>query len=130
MAALTIPEAMALAVEHHKAGRLQEAERLYNAILAAAPGHADARHLLGHIDLDLRQVDGGLRVLRMQAAQRQRDRVEVVDDLVAVEPGAQDGPDPRREVPVPAAPDSASAGPVARKVPAPAAARGSSRPTS
>jgi tetratricopeptide (TPR) repeat protein len=35
------------AVAHHQAGRLDEAERLYQRILAEQPGHADALHLLG-----------------------------------------------------------------------------------
>ncbi len=44
---VTVPEAFALALEHHQAGRLAEAERLYGRILAVAPEHADCRHLLG-----------------------------------------------------------------------------------
>jgi len=44
---VTVPEAFTLAFEHHQAGRLAEAERLYTRILAVAPGHADCRHLLG-----------------------------------------------------------------------------------
>ncbi len=35
------------AFEYHRTGRLQEAEALYRQILAAAPDHADALHLLG-----------------------------------------------------------------------------------
>ena len=35
------------ALEHHKAGRLAEAESLYRAVLARQPGHPDALHLLG-----------------------------------------------------------------------------------
>ena len=44
---VTVPEAFALALEHHQTGRLAEAEQLYDRILAAAPGHADCRHLMG-----------------------------------------------------------------------------------
>ncbi len=43
----TIPEALAIALEHHKAGRLQAAEQIYRQILAADPKQADAIHLLG-----------------------------------------------------------------------------------
>src|SRR5947209_10258184 len=35
------------AVAHHQAGRLDEAERLDQRILAEQPAHADALHLLG-----------------------------------------------------------------------------------
>ncbi len=45
----TIPEALAVAIEHHRAGRLREAETIYRQILAADPNHLDAWHLLGLI---------------------------------------------------------------------------------
>src|SRR5947209_5295784 len=44
---MTIPESLALALQHHRAGRLQDAEQLYRQILAVEPAHADALHLLG-----------------------------------------------------------------------------------
>ena len=46
----TIAESLALAVEHHQAGRLHAAEQLYRQILALQPHHADAWHLLGVIN--------------------------------------------------------------------------------
>ena len=39
-----------LAVRHHQAGRLPEAEALYRQVLAQQPNHADALHLLGMIE--------------------------------------------------------------------------------
>ena len=48
-AGVTIPEAFQLAMEHHQAGRLAEAEGIYRQILAVEPNHADALHLLGVI---------------------------------------------------------------------------------
>ena len=45
----TIPEALNLALQHHRAGRLPEAEALYRQILQAQPDHPDALHLLGMI---------------------------------------------------------------------------------
>ena len=45
----TISEALAIAVQHHQAGRLQAAEQIYRQILAVEPNHADALHLLGVI---------------------------------------------------------------------------------
>ena len=45
----TIPEAFSIAIEHHRAGRLQAAEQIYRQILAVEPNQADALHLLGVI---------------------------------------------------------------------------------
>ena len=45
----TISEAMAIAIQHHHAGRLQAAESIYRQILEADPTQADAMHLLGVI---------------------------------------------------------------------------------
>jgi predicted O-linked N-acetylglucosamine transferase (SPINDLY family) len=44
---MTIEQAVELAVQHHRAGRVREAEALYSQVLVAQPGHADALHLLG-----------------------------------------------------------------------------------
>ncbi len=46
-AAANVGETLKRAIALHQAGRLAEAETLYKAILAAAPGHFDALHLLG-----------------------------------------------------------------------------------
>jgi len=46
---MTIPQAFDLALQHHRAGRLAEAEALYRQILAAQPNHANSLHLLGLI---------------------------------------------------------------------------------
>ncbi len=45
----TIPEALGLALRHHRAGRMQAAELIYRQILAVEPKHAGALHLLGLI---------------------------------------------------------------------------------
>ncbi len=45
----TISEALAIAIQHHEAGRLQAAEQIYRQILALQPNQADAWHLLGVI---------------------------------------------------------------------------------
>ena len=39
------------ALEHHQAGRLQQAEVIYHQILTQEPNHQDALHLLGLIAL-------------------------------------------------------------------------------
>ncbi|HEY3900886.1 MAG TPA: tetratricopeptide repeat protein [Chthoniobacter sp.] len=46
---MTVPQAFALALQHHQAGRLADAEALYRQILSAQPNHADSWHLLGVI---------------------------------------------------------------------------------
>lgn len=43
----TIAEALALALEHHQAGRLPAAEQIYRQVLEVQPNNADALHLLG-----------------------------------------------------------------------------------
>ncbi len=43
------------ALQHHLAGRLNEAEAIYQALLQDMPGHADALHLLGEIANQRRQ---------------------------------------------------------------------------
>ena len=45
--ALTVNEALQQGVAAHKAGKLQEADRMYTAILKTLPQHSDANHNLG-----------------------------------------------------------------------------------
>lgn len=40
-------QALMTALQHHRAGRLEEAEQLYRQVIAADPAQADALHLLG-----------------------------------------------------------------------------------
>ena len=47
--ALPVADLLSTAVGHHQAGRLVAAERQYEQILDASPGHADALHFLGLI---------------------------------------------------------------------------------
>jgi protein O-GlcNAc transferase len=46
---MTVQQAFDLALQHHQAGRLDEADAIYRQILAVQPDHADALHLLGVI---------------------------------------------------------------------------------
>jgi protein O-GlcNAc transferase len=57
---MTIDEAMKQAIDHHRDGRMAEAERLYRAILAAAPQHSDANHNLGLIALHVGKAEAAL----------------------------------------------------------------------
>ena len=49
MQTVTIPQALEIAIQHHRAGRLSDAEGIYRQILAQEPNHADALHFLGII---------------------------------------------------------------------------------
>ena len=44
---LTIDQALQQGIASHKEGKLQDAERLYRAILQSQPNHPDANHNLG-----------------------------------------------------------------------------------
>ena len=46
---LTIQQALDLAIQHHRAGRLPQAEAIYRQILEADPNHPSALHLIGAI---------------------------------------------------------------------------------
>jgi len=46
---MTIPQVFQIAVQHHQAGRLADAEALYRQIIAVQPNHAEALHYLGVI---------------------------------------------------------------------------------
>lgn len=48
---------MALAVQFHRAGALDQAGAAYRQILEAAPNHAEARHLLGVVALQKEQLE-------------------------------------------------------------------------
>jgi len=52
---LKIEQALLQAVEAHKAGKLQDAEALYRAILQSEPKHPDANHNLGVLALSVQQ---------------------------------------------------------------------------
>ena len=57
---LTIKEAIEKAVSAHKAGQLQDAEKLYKAILQAQPKHPDANHNLGVLTVNSGEVSKAL----------------------------------------------------------------------
>ena len=44
---LTLDQALQKGIEAHKAGQVQEADRLYTAILKTRPKHSDANHNMG-----------------------------------------------------------------------------------
>jgi tetratricopeptide (TPR) repeat protein/SAM-dependent methyltransferase len=62
--AMTVDQAFQQAIAHHQAGRLQEAQRLYGAILQAQPQHAGANHNLGVLAVGVNQPAAGLHYLK------------------------------------------------------------------
>ncbi len=64
MSELSADQAFALALEHHRAGRLAEAERDYREILRLEPQHADSLHLLGVIALQAGNLEAARALLQ------------------------------------------------------------------
>ncbi|MDA8921959.1 tetratricopeptide repeat protein [Gammaproteobacteria bacterium] len=61
---LTIEQALQRGVAAHKEGSLQDAERLYRAILQAQPLHPDANHNLGVLAVSVNKADAALRLFK------------------------------------------------------------------
>ena len=57
VAKLTIDQALQLGIEAHKAGQVQEADRLYTAILSAQPNHPDANYNMGVLAVGVGKVE-------------------------------------------------------------------------
>jgi tetratricopeptide (TPR) repeat protein len=57
---LTIDQALQKGIEAHKAGQVQEADRLYTAILKAQPKHPDANHNMGVLAVGVGKVQESL----------------------------------------------------------------------
>ena len=68
MTAASISQALDLALQHHRAGRLQEAEAIYRQILAAVPNHADALHLRGVLAYQVGRPDVAVDLMRKAIA--------------------------------------------------------------
>ncbi len=60
MVELTIDQALQQAIEAHKTGQLQEADRFYTAILKAQPKHPDANHNMGVLAVEVGKVQEAL----------------------------------------------------------------------
>jgi predicted O-linked N-acetylglucosamine transferase (SPINDLY family) len=65
---VTVPQAFQLALQHHQAARLAEAEGLYRRILAVQPNHAEALHFLGVIAHQVGRHDVAVEWLRKSIA--------------------------------------------------------------
>ena len=57
---LTIEQALQQGVAAHKEGKLQDAERLYRAILQSQPAHPDANHNLAVLAVSVNKADVAL----------------------------------------------------------------------
>ena len=60
MAEITIGQALKQGIAAHKAGQVQEADRLYTAILKAQPKHPDANHNMGVLAVGVSKVEQAL----------------------------------------------------------------------
>ena len=61
---LTLDQALQKGIEAHKAGKVQEADRYYTAILKANPKHPNANHNMGVLAVGLGKVDEALPFLK------------------------------------------------------------------
>ncbi|MCG5238243.1 tetratricopeptide repeat protein [Azospirillum doebereinerae] len=77
---VSLRDALAAAVGHHRAGRLDRAEALYHSILRAVPDQPDALHLLGVLDGQDGRQGLALRRLRLAVAARPDD-ADTLNDL-------------------------------------------------
>jgi tetratricopeptide (TPR) repeat protein len=75
MSQLTIQQAIDLGLEHHRAGRLNQAEQMYRQVLAAHPNHPWAIQLLGMIAHQVGNTKLG---------------IDLVRRAIAIEPNAAD----------------------------------------
>ena len=57
---LTLDQALQKGIEAHKAGKVQEADQLYTAILKANPKHPDANHNMGVLAVGVGKVEQAL----------------------------------------------------------------------
>ena len=57
---VTIEQALQRGIAAHQAGKVQDAEKLYRAILQSQPKHPDANHNLGILAVSLNKADAAL----------------------------------------------------------------------
>ena len=57
---LTLEQALQKGIEAHKAGKVQEADQYYTAIIKAQPKHPDANHNMGVLAVDIGKIEAAL----------------------------------------------------------------------
>jgi tetratricopeptide (TPR) repeat protein len=68
MTHVNVEQAIQIALEHHRQGRLGEAEGIYRKILSQVPQHADALHLLGLVAGSVGKRDEEIRLIQQAIA--------------------------------------------------------------
>lgn len=84
---VTLSQALLIALDHHQAGRVAEAEDIYRRILDADPEHADAMELLGVLAAQTGRFGAAGRLLRLAVALRP-DGAGGLSNLAGVEQSA------------------------------------------
>src|SRR5580658_4678201 len=69
----TVSATLQQAIDSHRAGKRPEAERAYQAILAATPDHPEANHNLGVLMVQTGRVDAGLAHLKVALRSNSRE---------------------------------------------------------
>lgn len=62
---LSIEQVLKQGIAAHKEGKLQEAERFYQAILQSQPTHVDANHNLGVLAVLVNKADAALSLFKL-----------------------------------------------------------------
>jgi predicted O-linked N-acetylglucosamine transferase (SPINDLY family) len=66
---MTVQQVMEQAIQHHQAGRLQQAETIYRQVLGADPNYPDALHFLGVLAHQMGKNEIALELIRRAVAQ-------------------------------------------------------------
>ncbi len=83
---LSVEQAFQRAVTAHKEGKLQDAERLYRAILQSQPTHPEANHNLGVIAVSVKKADAALPLFKtaLEAKPKEQFWLSYIDALIIV----------------------------------------------
>ncbi len=70
---IPIREALDLALQHHRSGDLQSAERIYRTVLQTAPNDPDAWHRLGLLAMQIGRLDDAIECIQKAISYQPRD---------------------------------------------------------